>query len=56
MSTTTRPADGEAMDQRCAICPFCQETGFDAIGLKKHLMLWCLIFKQLPPLQRPFYG
>jgi hypothetical protein len=52
----TERTDVEAMDQRCAICPFCQEHGLDAIGLKKHLVMWCATFKRLPPLQTPFYG
>ncbi len=26
-------------------CPFCEETGFDKIGLKLHLEKWCDEFK-----------
>ena len=48
--------DVEAMNKRCGVCPFCQENGFDAIGLKKHLVMWCATFKNLPPIYRPFYG
>ena len=23
------------------VCPFCDEGGFDRIGLKMHLVMWC---------------
>ena len=52
----TDSRDVEAMDTRCEVCPFCQEKNLNAIGLKKHLMMWCATFRNLPPIQRPFYG
>ena len=27
------------------ICPFCDENGFDKIGLKFHLLTYCLVFQ-----------
>lgn len=26
------------------ICPFCDESDFDLIGLKTHLLNWCKVF------------
>lgn len=33
-------------------CPFCGETGFDASGLKSHLLRDCKDFEQTPNLRR----
>lgn len=31
-------------------CPFCNEGGFDSIGLKRHLLIgWCDAFNDVPP-------
>ena len=29
-------------------CPFCDETGFDDIGLKNHLAMYCDEFQKVP--------
>ena len=29
------------------VCPFCSEEGFDAIGLKSHLLGWCEPFENI---------
>lgn len=35
-------------------CPFCNETEFDAIGLKQHLQRgWCDAFNETPTTDRP---
>lgn len=28
-------------------CPFCEEKGFDAVGLKSHLLRWCEEFEHV---------
>ena len=34
-------------------CPFCNETDFDAIGLKNHLTSgWCDVFEKIPAIER----
>jgi hypothetical protein len=38
----------EVQDQRCAVCPFCGENDFDAIGLKIHLIRYCEEYAKLP--------
>ena len=31
-------------------CPFCQEGGFDLIGLKQHIINgWCEVFNDITP-------
>ena len=32
-------------------CPFCDEDGFDLIGLKLHLIKWCYKFNELDVIQ-----
>ena len=32
------------------ICPFCQESGFDLVGLKYHLMCHCIQYQETPDL------
>lgn len=32
-------------DEELIPCPFCEETDFDKIGLKHHLLRWCEEFK-----------
>jgi hypothetical protein len=35
-------------------CPFCNETAFDAIGLKQHFQRgWCDVFNETPHTDRP---
>lgn len=28
-------------------CPFCNDSGFDLMGLKNHLVKYCLIYSEL---------
>ncbi len=38
-------------------CPFCNETDFDLIGLKDHLLRWCDEFRNTEaPRQAPIRG
>ncbi len=30
------------------VCPFCDESDFDLIGLKDHLLCWCKEFNNTP--------
>lgn len=34
------------------ICPFCNEDGFDAVGLKAHFYRWCEVFGTIPSPER----
>jgi len=29
------------------ICPFCEDTGFDKVGLKYHLAYYCEVYNQI---------
>lgn len=33
-------------------CPFCGESGFDAIGLKHHFFAWCEKFDEVESLEQ----
>ena len=40
-------------------CPFCEETDFDLIGLKLHLIRWCQVYAEtdaIAALQRELHG
>lgn len=40
---------GEELGPPCVACPFCDETGFDLLGLKMHIInAWCAVFGKLP--------
>lgn len=43
----TTAAGGTGSD---VICPFCQETDFDLIGLRSHLERWCEKYQETPTL------
>lgn len=36
-----------ALDIDYVTCPFCGEIDFDHIGLKRHLMRYCLVFMEV---------
>lgn len=39
----------QKMNTKDVACPFCEEKGFDMIGLKMHLIRgWCEVFEQTP--------
>jgi hypothetical protein len=31
------------------VCPFCGDTDFDKVGLKRHLLMWCQEYEATPP-------
>lgn len=38
-------SDEQGQTKSLILCPFCGETDFDLIGLKKHLLAgWCEVF------------
>lgn len=36
-----------ALDVEYVTCPFCGENDFDHIGLKRHLLSYCLVFMEV---------
>lgn len=38
------------------ICPFCDEPGFDAVGLKGHLTYWCEVYASTLLHAPPMFG
>lgn len=36
------------------LCPFCGEGGFDLIGLKRHLQVYCEKFDEAEEIHSPF--